>query len=448
MRRWSGSFVIPILVATPSLGAESPNYHRDVAPILQKHCQECHRPGQVAPFSLLTYDQARKRAADLGIVTAEKRMPPWHASESEGGPFKDARVLTSGEMATIASWVEAGSPEGDPKDAPAPREFRSDWALGEPDLILKPTKAFTLGATGRDEFRVFVLPTGLTEGKWIAAVDFHPGNAKVVHHTLAGIDTAKRARKLDEADPGPGYKTFAGFGEIAPGIPLLPSGGLGGWAPGKAPRFLPEGVGRWMPAGSDVMLQVHYHKSGKVETDATSVGLYFAKGTVDKQLRGGVVMPPRSGPLSRPDLKISPGNANYEVAGTLKLDDNFHLASVVPHMHWLGKDFDLTAELPNGSKRTLIKIDRWDFNWQDTYEFSTPVALPAGTTIRMTAHFDNSGANPANPSHPPVEVRWGEQTTNEMCIGFLQLTKDDEHLKGKPPERPPVPLFNRGRAGR
>ncbi|MDB5351866.1 MAG: Copper type ascorbate-dependent monooxygenase, C-terminal domain protein [Planctomycetota bacterium] len=315
-------------------------------------------------------------------------------------------------------------------------------------MILKPSEAYTLEATGRDEFRVFVLPTNLTEGKWIAAIDFHPGNPKVVHHALAGMDTAKRARKLDEADPGPGYKTFAGFGEIAPGIPLLPSGGLGGWAPGKAPRRLPDHIGRWMPAGADVMLQVHYHKSGKVETDSTSIGLYFAKGTIDKQLRGGAVTPPRPTRLSRPSLTISPGDANYKVEGTLNLSDDYHLTSVVPHMHWLGKDFSLTAELPDGSRRTLIKIDRWDFNWQDTYEFASPIALPSGTTVRMTAHFDNSDANPANPSHPPVEVRWGEQTTNEMCIGFLQMTMDDEHLKGKPPERLPVPVFSRPGAGR
>ena len=419
--------------------AGPPTYHREVAPILQRHCQECHRPGQVAPWSLTTYKDARKMAPFIANVTRDREMPPWHASTTEGGPFRDARVLTDAEIATLADWAKTGAPEGDPKEGPPPRTFDSDWPLGTPDLVLKPSEPFTLDGDGRDEFRVFVIPSGLAEGKWISAVDFRPGNPAVVHHILAAIDTTGRARSMDKAAPGPGYKTFAGFGTQPNGVPFLPSGGLSGWAPGKAPRPLPDGVGRYLPAGADVLLQVHYHKSGREEKDATSIALYFAKAPVDKLIRGAAVFPPRPGPFQRPKLSIPAGDPNYEITGTFTIPYDAHINAVVPHMHWLGKDFTLTAERPDGSRATLIQVDRWDFNWQDTYDFVAPVALPKGTTIRMRAHFDNSADNPANPSDPPVAVTWGEQTTNEMCIGFLQLTRDDEHLGNKPPARLSIP---------
>jgi hypothetical protein len=382
----------------------------------------------VAPFSLLTYDQARKRASDIATVTESHTMPPWPASTKEGGPFRDARVLSEAELATIAAWAEAGAPEGDAKDAPPARTWASDWPLGEPDLVLAMPEPYALSAEGRDEHRVFVVPTGLTEGKWVAAVDYKPGNPRVVHHILGAFDTLGRARKLDRDDPQPGYQVFGGFG-------LVPSGGLNGWAPGKTPQRLPDGVGRYLPAGSDLLLQVHYHKSGKPVTDVTKVGLYFAKAPVDKQVRGQMVTPPRPGPLARPELRIPAGAENYEVKGSATIAQDAHLTGLTPHMHWLGKDFVLKATRPDGSTVTLIKIDQWNFNWQGAYDFVKPVALPKGTRLEMLAHFDNSANNPANPSKPPVEVHWGEQTTDEMCIGFLQVTFDAEHLGNRPPAR-------------
>ncbi|MFO0953675.1 MAG: ascorbate-dependent monooxygenase [Isosphaeraceae bacterium] len=408
--------------------APTPTYTRDVAPILQKHCQDCHRPGQVAPFSLLTFEQARKRASDLAAVTGKKSMPPWPASTTEGGPFRDARVMSEAEVATIAAWYEAGCPQGDPKDAPPERSWNSEWPMGEPDLVLTMPEPYNLPADGKDEHRVFVVPTGLKEDRWVSAIDFKPGNPRVVHHILAAYDTLGRARKLDREDDKPGYGVFGGFG-------ILPSGGIGGWAPGKRPQALPEGVGRYLPAGADVLLQVHYHKSGKPETDATRIALYFSKTPVDKQVRGQAVLPPRPGLLSRPTLLIPAGEGDYEVKGTITLARDSHVTAVAPHMHWLGKDFLLRARKPDGSAVTLIRIDQWNFNWQGTYDFEKHVALPKGTKVEMLAHFDNSAANPSNPSKPPVAVRWGEETTDEMCIGFLQMTHDDEHLGNKPPSR-------------
>jgi mono/diheme cytochrome c family protein len=425
---WWGLAVGMGLVGGGAAHGAAPSYHREVARILQEHCQDCHRPGQVAPFSLLTYEQARKRAGDLADVTERRKMPPWHASTKEGGPFRDARVLNEAEIATLAAWAEAGCPEGDPADAPPPRRWDSEWPLGTPDLVLKMPEPYALGAEGRDEHRVFVIPSGLAEGKWVAAVDLKPGNPKVVHHILTAFDIRKAAQKLDEADPGPGYKVFGGYG-------IIPSGNLGGWAPGKRPRPTPEGVGRYLPAGADVLMQVHYHKSGKPETDASAIGIYFAKGPIDKMARGAMVTPSREGFFRRPRLLIPAGDPRYEVTGTQTIEEDSHLISVTPHMHWLGKDFLLTATPPGGKPFTLIRVDDWDFNWQGGYDFEAPVALPKGTRIDMVAHFDNSAKNPANPNSPPKDVRWGEQTTDEMCIGFLQLTLDDEHRRNLPPPR-------------
>lgn len=436
--------VAPILIASLGLlagGASTraaspePTYHREVARILQKHCQDCHRPGEVAPFGLMSYAQARKRATDLVTVTEQRKMPPWPASTTEGGPFKDARVMSKEEIATLAAWVEAGCPEGDPQDAPEAKVWSSEWPLGKPDLVLTMPEAVHLSGDGRDEYRVLVIPTGLTEGKWVTAVDYKPGNTRVVHHVLGAFDTLGRARKLDEADAGPGYQVFGGFG-------LIPSGGLSGWAPGKQPQKLPPGSGRYLPAGSDLLLQVHYHKSGKPETDATRVALYFSREPIDKQVIGGMVTPPREGLFQRPKLLIPANEPNYEVKGTMMITEDSHLISVVPHMHLLGKDFLLTATRPDGTKSTLIRIDHWDFNWQGTYDFESPVALPKGTRIDLLAHFDNSASNPSNPSDPPRDVRWGEQTTDEMCIGFLNRTRDAEHRGNQPPER-----FRRGGSG-
>ena len=416
-------------------GADAPpTYHARVSRILQAHCQECHRPGQVAPFALLTYDQARKRADDLARVVGEKVMPPWHPSTAEGVALRDPRVLPADDVATLVAWAEAGAPEGNPADAPPAREFPADWPLGPPDLVLQPAEAYPLAASGDDEFRVFVLPTGLTEGRWIQAVDFRPGSRAVVHHILAAYETKGRARKLDAADAAPGYATFGGYR-------LWPEGELDGWAPGKAPHRLGDGMARYLPPNADLLLQVHYHKTGKPERDATAVGLYFSKVPVAKQLRATGVLPPSSGVLSfTPKLAIPPGAADHEVRGTQTIGSDIHVVAVIPHMHWLGKDFRLTATMPDGKQTTLIRIDRWDFNWQGTYDLAEPLALPKGTRLDMVAHFDNSASNPSNPSKPPVLVKWGEQTADEMCIGFLHYTRDREHLDDKPPARSLDPL--------
>jgi hypothetical protein len=435
------------LIGASEVKAEGPTYYKDVATILQKNCQDCHRPGQVAPFSLLTYEQTKKRSSDIAHVTGERTMPPWPASTSFGGPFLDQRVLPEADLATLRAWVEVGCPEGDAKDAPPAREFASDWPLGKPDVILTMEEPYELGAEGNDEFRVFVLKTDFPEDRWIKAVDFKPGNRKVVHHVLSAVDTSGGARVLDEKDPKPGYSSVGGFGD---GVQIR--GFLPIWTPGMRPRQSPEGSGYLLPAGADVLMQMHYHKSGKVEADSTQVGLYLSDKPLPRQIRTGFVFPEIS-PLQglklaakakaaqaagkrlsidetlEDVLVIPPGAANHAVKGSSKegmgrpINRDILVTAVMPHMHWLGKDFTFTAVLPDEKKTRipLIKIDHWNFNWQGTYALAEPVRLPKGSYFEVEAHFDNSDANPANPSHPPKLVHWGEQTNDEMCIGIFEF---------------------------
>ena len=288
---WSIGLTCGLAALTPfteSLGSDKaiPTYYKDVAPILQKNCQDCHRPDQVAPFALLTYTQARKRAADLAHVTTERTMPPWPASRSYGGPFRDARVMADADIATLKAWAEAECPEGNPRDAPKPREFSSAWPLGEPDLTLTMPEPYKLAASGDDDFRVFVLKTSLPEDRSIRAVDFRPGNRSVVHHVIAAVDTSGRGRELDAADPGPGYFALGGFGDGVPITAFLPI-----WTPGALPRYCLEGTGFGLPKGADILIQIHYHKNGKPQTDATAIGLYLSKTPTPRQVQTGFVFP-------------------------------------------------------------------------------------------------------------------------------------------------------------
>jgi peroxiredoxin len=400
-------------------------YHRDVLPILQNRCQQCHRPGEVGPFSLMTYRQAVTWADDIKSFTRSKKMPPW--KPTAGLPMKGARLMTDAEIATVAEWVDGGTPEGDPKDAPAPKQFTKGWTLGPPDLILGPKDVMTIGATGPDIFRCFVLPTGLKEDKFVVAYEVRPGNPRVVHHTLHFLDTKGRARKLDErfrkrekkpneADIGPGYNSRMG-----PGF-FPPSGDVGGWAPGLRPHYLPEGVGYYLPKEADVVLQMHYHRTGRVEKDKTRLGLYFARKPADRPLQG-IVIPGR--------MLYIPANAdNYAVRGDawLAQDSVFHV--VTPHMHLLGRTIKVSMTPPGGKKTTLVEIKDWDYNWQETYYFKEPVKAPAGTKLTVEATYDNSARNPLNPNSPPKAVFVGEQTTNEMCFGFIGATTNDGSSAG------------------
>ena len=388
-------------------------YTRDVAPILYQNCTSCHRSGEIGPFALLRYADAKKRAAQLASVTESRFMPPWHADSH--GEFRDERKLTPEQIAVIKAWVAAGSPEGNPSDLPAPPKFPQGWSLGTPDLILEPSKAYTLAAEGGDVYRCFVIPGGQTEDRYVAAMEVRPGNAKVVHHVIAYLDVTGRAKQIEaqNRDGQPGYTSYGGIG-------TSPAGTLGGWAPGNLPRLLPDGVGTLFPKGADIVLQVHYHRSGKPEIDQTRMGVYFCKKPVDKRMR----ILPVFGMLS-----IPPGEANYTVHGfPMNVGNDATILGVMPHMHLLGKDMTVTANLPDSTTKTLVHVPNYDFNWQTTYMYKEPLKVPQGTRIGLTAHYDNSSSNPRNPNTPPKQIGWGEQTTDEMCIAFVYYTIDKEQL--------------------
>ncbi|MFO0902071.1 MAG: redoxin domain-containing protein [Pirellulales bacterium] len=402
-------------------------FHRDIERLLQNHCQECHRPGGIGPFSLTTYDEAVRWADDIRAFTQSGQMPPWKAA-ADFGEFAHPRRMAKEEIEKIADWVEAGCPQGKTDDAPPRRAFRDGWKLGrEPDVVLE-IPEYQLGAEGPDEYRCFILPTEFGEDRYVTAMEVLPGNARVVHHVIAFLDTSGRARQLDDRDEGPGYLTSAGF----PGF--FPAGGLGGWAPGNQPSELPSGMARVLPKRADVVLQVHYHRSGKPETDRTRIGLYFSRTPVDRAVRNLPVLP-LGGPLG--DLRIPANNARYEVKTTFVLPHDVLAIAVTPHMHLLGKDMQLQARLPDGTTRPLVRVVDWDFNWQETYAFREPIALPRGTRLELQAHFDNSASNPYNPHRPPTDVLWGESTDEEMCIAFLEVVP--QRRAASPDElRPPT----------
>ncbi|MGV3720263.1 MAG: redoxin domain-containing protein [Actinomycetota bacterium] len=392
------------------------SFHRDIQPIMQARCQSCHRPGQVAPFSLLTFADAKNWATEIKEFTGNRQMPPWKA-EPGHGEFQDARRMDDKEIAAIASWVDAGAPEGNPKDAPPAKEWADGWTLGKPDLVLSMPTEYSVAATGKDDFRCFVLPTGLKEDRDVIAMEVRPGNPRVLHHVLNFVDTTGQGRKLDAADPLPGYNSGPG------GIGFLPSGAIGGWAPGNMPRFMPQGMGRSLPKNSDLVIQVHYHKTGKPEVDKTTIGIYFSKEPVKKYVR--------TFPLTNLRIDIPAGEPRHQVTQTVKLPFAATAIAITPHMHLLGKEMKVTATYPDGKSESLVFIKDWDYRWQDTYIYKQPKVLPRGTQLDLVAYFDNTSANALNPSNPPKRVTFGEETTDEMCFAFIEYVLDGE-AAGKP----------------
>lgn len=385
-------------------------YTHDIAPIMAAHCVSCHRQGEVGPFALAGYADLKKRAAQLVAVTERRLMPPWKANSH--GEFQNENSLTPSEIGMIQQWAEEGAKEGDRADlSPAPH-FTAGWTLGEPDAVLQYAKPYTLSAEGTDEYHTFILPTHFDSDRYVTAVEVRPGNRAVVHHSLIYIDTlgiARRQAAKGEMD----YPHSARLGLPKDGI-------LDIWAPGNYPHPLPEGVGLKLPKGADIVMEVHYHRSGKQETDQTRIGLYFCKGPVTQQLH--------LFSLAALRLQIPPGDAHYQTDAEITVPANATLLDIMPHMHLLGKSMRVNMTLPDGDVKTLVDVPDWDFNWQTTYWYREPVRVPRGAKIKLVATYDNSRDNPRNPNNPPKQVGWGEQTTDEMCLAFLGYTTDNEHI--------------------
>ena len=391
------------------VAASEVTYTRDIAPILQANCVKCHREGEVAPFPLVSFGDASKRARQIARVVNSRFMPPWKP-EPDFGHFQDERRLSDRELALIGDWAQAGAPEGNIADLPAAPRFTEGWQIGEPDLIVKMEEPFEVPADGRDIFRNFVIPSGALEDKLVASVEFRPGNRRIVHHAIFYLDTSGVARKKDAADPGPGYGSFGGPG-------FLPSGSIGGWAPGGTPQVMRDGVGRPLQKNSDIVIQIHYHPSGKPEVDQSSVGIHFVK-----QQPGTAVVPIM---IIDRRLYIPAGEADHRMAGSYTLPHDVTFVGITPHMHLLGREMKVTATLPEGKVQPLIWIKDWNFNWQDQYQFAHPLRLPKGTRLDVSALYDNSDKNPLNPNTPPKAVTWGEQTPDEMFICFFLVSTDE-----------------------
>jgi peroxiredoxin/mono/diheme cytochrome c family protein len=360
-------------------------YSNQVARIMQARCVECHRSGEVAPFTLGTYDDVVGWAETIREVVQEGRMPPWFADPKYGHFTNDAR-LSAEEKQQICAWVDNGCPQGNVKDLPAPRKFVDGWQIGEPDqVVYMADKSYTIPAEGTVEYQFFTVDPGWTTDKWIQATEARPGNRSVVHHIIVMVQ------------PKEG-NDFGG------------RGGIGGYAPGMTPAVNLPGTASFVPAGSKLIFQLHYTTNGSQQVDRSMVGIRFADPkTVKRMVRGGLV-----GDTS---FRIPPGDANYEVkAKHLFLKDTL-LLNLTPHMHLRGKDFKYEAEYPDGTREVLLDVPNYDFNWQIRYMYKEPKLMPKGTRLHCTAHFDNSPDNLANPD-PTKEVSFGDQTWEEMMFGF------------------------------
>jgi hypothetical protein len=385
----------------------APTFAKDVAPILYTRCANCHRPEEMAPMALLKYEDVRPWAKAIQRRVTAREMPPWFADAPQGAFANDPR-LPQAEIDTISAWVDAGAPKGDDKDLPPIPKFASGWTIGQPDVVLSMPEAYAVPAEGTIPYLYFTVPTNFTEDKWVQSVEIRPGNRKVVHHVIVSMQDAERAK----AAPIPQGSTRAA------GVNVV-TDQLAGTTPNRPGMTFPEGTARLVKAGSNLVFQMHYTTNGQATTDQTSVGIVFAKTPPLKSVRTGFA--------PNTNFVIPAGEANHEVKSSTVMREDVHLLSFMPHMHFRGKDFKYTATYPDGRTEVLLNVPKYDFNWQLTYLLKEPIALPKGTRIDCVAHFDNSAANKANPD-PTQDVRWGDQTWEEMMIGWFSFTRDAEQL--------------------
>lgn len=410
-----------ILSASAVALAASPTFSKDVAPILQKNCQSCHRPGEAAPFSLLNYQSARPWAASIKEAVQARRMPPWFA-DPHFGKFSNDRSMAQGEIDTLLAWVNNGAPEGNPKDLPVPIQFVNGWNIGKPDLVVTMPQKYDIPEKGTVDYQYLLIPLNFTEDKWIQAAEVRPGNLELVHHVIAYI-RPPGSNWMKGAQPGIPYRP--GKGDNGPSENLV------GYAPGTPVDPLPEGRGKLVKAGSDIILQLHYTANGKAGTDQSSVGMIFAKGTVKERVMTVAATTNK--------FVIPPGDPNFEVRSSFEFGADTKVSMLMPHMHLRGKDFTFTAVYPTGEREVLLSVPKYDFAWQLIYKPAKELIMPKGSRFECVAHYDNSPNNPFNPD-PKAEVRYGDQSWEEMMFGFFDVAIDaDKDLRSIVPQRRPEP---------
>ena len=377
-------------------------YSKQVARILQKNCQECHRPGQIGPMPLLKYESARDWSATIHEVIEQKRMPPWNA-DPRYGKFSNDRHLSKADRDTLLAWIDDGCPTGDDKDLPPARQFAESWRIGKPDMVFATGRRVTVPAKAANgiRYQYFVVPTNFKEDRWVQAAEARPGNRAVVHHIIVYVRTQEQGMRQDKEDK-------------------LGDGFLVGYAPGDMPAVFAPGTAKKVPKGAYLVFQMHYTPNGVKQTDESSVGLVFAKEPPRHELRTRAVLQHR--------FAIPPGDSSYRVVSESTFHQDTLVLNFVPHMHLRGKDFEYRVVYPDGKQETLLSVPRWDFNWQSNYRLAKPLRLPAGSRIECTAHYDNSADNPNNPD-PTRTVHWGDQTWDEMMIGFVDYVYLDRHAR-------------------
>ena len=402
-----------VILTFSTQAADSPvSFYKDVVPILQNRCQECHRPGEIGPMSLITYQQARPYAASIKEQVLLRTMPPWGA-DPHVGKFANDRSLSQREIDTLVAWSEGGAKEGSALDAPAPRNFIDGWNITKPDIELKMPHAFHVPASGDTDYQYIVFPTNFKEDTWVTMAELRPSVRAAVHHALVFVREPGNTWLRDEAEPGIPFSTKEGLkrGDVSgKGSDLFLT-----YTPGVLPEVWPSGQAKMIPAGSDLVLQIHYSPTGVAVDDQTTLGLVLAKEKPERRilsLRDGTGV-----------FEIPPGAANYEVLSTMTLRNPAVVNSLMAHMHVRGKNFEVRALWPDGRTETLLRIPKYKFNWQITYKLETPLSLPAGTVLQTIAHFDNSANNPLNPD-PKATVHFGEQSWEEMTIAFVDIAVD------------------------
>jgi tetratricopeptide (TPR) repeat protein len=402
---------LPLFLAAAALADEpAVTFNKDIAPIVYANCAACHHPGGVGPFSLLTYEDARKHARQMAAVTEARFMPPW-PPEPGHGEFVGERRITDAQIARIRQWVEAGAPEGRRSDLPPPPRIPEGWALGEPDLVLTLPRPWTLPPGGNDVFRNFVLPVPVTRTRYVRALEIRLDDRKIAHHANVLVDRARYARRRDAQDGEPG---FAGMELAMESEGFDPDSHFLFWKPGSAPYEEPRDMAWRLDPGNDLVLNMHFRPSGKPERVQPRVGLHFTEQA-----------PARLPMLLQLEhdgaLDIPPGATEFVVTDEIELPVAVEVLAVYPHAHYLGKDVQGVALLPDGRRRWLIHIKDWDLNWQAVYRYAQPIVLPKGTRVQMRWSYDNSVENPRNPSAPPARVVAGNRAEDEMAHLWLQV---------------------------